>query len=123
MSSQQYFIDFDAKLPPAVQEKIADGMRQADENASEKWKHIFDACVLAAAIRLARLTSDDVLEEFEKLKIQPGTHNLAAIGPAMSRAKKMGIIQPTNETVRSKRPEKTGNLHVVWISLQFKGVA
>jgi len=112
----QFQLDFDAKRPPDVQAKIEAGMRQADENANERWKHIFDACVLAAAKTKSEITSDDVLEEIEKLPHSPSTHNLAAIGPAMKRAHKMGIICPTDRTVRSKRVEKNGNLHVVWRS-------
>lgn len=118
MSGQPFqpFFDFEAKLPPATQQKIAEGMQQADDNANPKWKATWDACVLAAARRLPELTSDDVLEEFEKLGHAPGTHNLSAIGPAMQRAKKNGFIKPTNQTTRSKRPEKNGNLHRIWKS-------
>ncbi len=45
----QFALDFTQKLAPAAQERIADGMRQADENADCRWRHIFDGCVLAAA--------------------------------------------------------------------------
>lgn len=110
-------LDFTQKLPPAAQEKIADGMAQADRNANEKWKHFYDGCVLAVATRLEELTSDDVLEEMLKLHGEvPKTHNLAAIGPAMKRAKEMGVIAPTERFLRSKRLEKNGNLHRVWKS-------
>jgi hypothetical protein len=34
----------------------------------------------------------------------------------MKRAATMGIIKATSRTTRSKRPEKQGNLHVVWES-------
>jgi hypothetical protein len=119
MSDFQPTFDFSGKLPPEVQEKIAAGMQQADENADSRWKYMWDACVVAAAKRLAELTSDDVLEEYEKLKYQPGTHNLSAIGPAMKRAMKMGALSPTDRTARSKRIEKNGNLHVIWKSNLF----
>lgn len=113
--------DFTAKpLPPAVQERIAEGMKQADDNASPRWKHIWDGCVLAAARRLKELTSDDVLAEFEKLKHPPATHNLSAIGPAMKRAWKMGVISPTEKVVRSERLEKKGNFHRSWMSNYYK---
>lgn len=114
----QFALDFTEKqtLPPAAQARIQAGMQQADDNANERWKHIWDGCVLAAARRLHELTSDDVLEEFEKLKHAPGTHNLAAIGPAMKRAWKMGVLKPTDRVVRSTRPEKNGNRHNIWVS-------
>lgn len=121
MTFQSQF-DFSPKpLPPAVQEKISQGMQQADENADSRWKHMWDACVVAAARRLPELTSDDVLAEYETLKYQPGTHNLSAIGPAMKRAWKMGILNPTEKTVRSKVLHKNGNLHVVWQSQVYGG--
>jgi hypothetical protein len=120
-TSQQYGLDFTQKLPPAVQEKIAEGMKRADDNADERWKHVFDACVLAAARAKAEITVDDVLDEIEKLPDPPSTHNLAAMGPAMKRAAKMGVISPTDRTLRSRREIKHGNRHSVWKSNYFGG--
>lgn len=117
----QATLDFTSKLPPAVQERIAEGMKRADENADDRWKHIFDACVLAAAKKKPEITSDDVLSEIEALLDPPETHNLAAIGPAMKRAAKMGILVSTGRVERSKRPTKNGNLHSVWRSNYFTG--
>lgn len=107
-----YELDFDGRHSPETQ----DGMARADRHADPKWKHFWDCCVMAAAKKAAEITSDDVLREFEMLPHPPGTHNLAAIGPAMKRAATMGIIKATSRTTRSKRPEKQGNLHVVWES-------
>jgi len=116
MSTQQQFsIDFDKRLPVSAQI----GMQQADDNANEKWKHIFDACVLAAAKKKAEITSDDVLAEIEALPNPPETHNLNAIGPAMRRAAVMGIIRGTNRVKRSERPEKHGNRQNIWESKYF----
>ena len=112
----QFSIDFDQKLPPSAQI----GMKQADENADEKWKHVWDACVLAVAKRKELLTSDDVLAEFESLYRPPHTHNLAAIGPAMQRARVMKVVTSTNEVRRSDRPEKHGNRQNVWKSLYWR---
>lgn len=109
----QFALDFSQRLPVSAQI----GMQQADENANEKWKHIFDGCVLAAARKKSEITSDDVLAEIEALPRAPETHNLAAIGPAMIRAAKMGILKGTDRTIRSTRQEKKGNFHRVWTSL------
>lgn len=114
--STQYQLDWTQKRPPAVQEKIAEGMKAADDHADGRWKHIFDACVLAAAKLKQEITSDDVLAEIEKLPHAPDTHNLAAIGPAMMRAKQMGVISPTDRVKRSERPEKHGNRQNIWLS-------
>lgn len=110
--SSQFALDFSGRLPISAQE----GMQRADDNADEKWKHMWDAIVVAVARRMPELTSDDVLAEYETLNHPPGTHNLAAIGPAMQRAAKMQVIRGTERLVRSKRPEKNGNMHRVWES-------
>jgi hypothetical protein len=119
--SFQPAFDFTEKqsLPPAVQERIAEGMQQADENADGRWKHIWDGCVLAVARCMAELTADDVRREFEKLYKPPHTHNLAAIGPAMRRACKMGILSRTDRVIRSHIPGEHGNRHNIWISNYF----
>jgi hypothetical protein len=121
MSTQRQFaLDFSQKRPPAVQARIADGMQAADDNADGRWKHIFDACVLAAALKKPEITSDDVLAEIEALPSPPNTHNLAAIGPAMRRAQKAGVISYTDRVKRSERPEKHGNRQNIWSSNYWK---
>jgi hypothetical protein len=116
LTGTNYSLDFTQTRPAAVQDKIAQGMKQADENADKKWKHVFDGCVLAAARKKKEITSDDVLAEIEALPNPPDTHNLAAIGPAMQRASKMGILKHTDRVKRSERPEKHGNRQNIWES-------
>ena len=111
----QFDLNFSGRLPASAQL----GMQQADRNAAPEWKHVYDACVLAAARKKAEITSDDVLAELEALPNPPRTHNQSAIGPAMVRANRMKILEPTEQFVRSERPEKRGNLHRVWRSKQF----
>lgn len=114
--SLQFGLDFSGKLPVSAQI----GRAQADQNADGRWKHVFDACVLAAARKKPEIVSDDVLAEMELLPDPPDTHNLAAIGAAMRRAMDMGILSPTERVKRSERPEKHGNRQNVWISNYFK---
>lgn len=116
----QFALDFSSKRPPLVQEKIAEGMKQADDNANSQWRHIFDGCVLAAARKKEFITSDDVLTELEALPDPPETYNQSAIGPAMQRAQKMGLLEYTNEVRRSERPTKHGNRQNLWKSKVFK---
>lgn len=116
MSTMQYSLDWDAKLPSAAQK----GMARCDENAAIDWKHWFDGCVLAAARKKGFITSDDVLVEMESLPDPPSTHNLAAIGPAMVRASKMGLLRATDRYERSAVGQKHGNNHRVWESLVYK---
>jgi hypothetical protein len=113
----QFDLDFSGRLPASAQI----GMAKADENANERWKHMWDAIVVAVARKKRELTSDDVLEEYETLNHPPGTHNLAAIGPAMKRAWKMGVLERTDRVVRSIRAEKNGNRHNVWLSKYYEG--
>jgi hypothetical protein len=120
---QQFALDFTQTIPPATQERIAAGMRQADEHADPRWRHIFDACVLAAARKRPEITSDDVLAEIEALPNPPSTHNLAAIGPAMKRAAQMGLLIYSDRVKRSERPEKHGNRQNVWVSKQWTGIS
>lgn len=111
----QFDLDFSGSLPPSAQL----GMAKANDNADPKWRHVFDACVLAASKKKPEITSDDVLTELETLPNAPSTHNLAAIGPAMKRAAEKGVLRSTERWVRSQRPEKNGNLHRVWESVYF----
>ena len=117
----QYDLDFSAKMPAAAQERMADGMRQADENADICWKRIFDDCLLAVARRLQELTSDDVLAEMESLGHAPGTHNLSAIGARIVAALELGILACTDKVKRSARPEKHGNRQNIWRSCYYQG--
>lgn len=112
----QFAIDFSGNLPPSAQA----GRAQADENANIYWKHIFDACVLAASRKKAEITSDDVLAEIESLPDPPQTHNLSAIGAAMHRACVMEVLKPTDRVKRSERPEKHGNRQNVYVSNYFR---
>lgn len=113
----QYALDFTEALPPAAQERIAAGMQQAADNADDKWWYQFGGCIMSAARKKEEITSDDVIAEIEALPKPAQTHNLGAIGPAMKQAAAMGILINTGRTVRSRRPEKNGNLHIVWRSL------
>jgi hypothetical protein len=115
----QYSIDFSGRLPVSAQE----GMARADANADVRWKHFFDACVLAAARKKPEITSDDVLEEITALPDPPETHNLSAIGPAMKRAAAMGVLARTDRVVRSSVTHKHGIRHSVWLSKVFQGGA
>lgn len=116
----QFALDFTERMPVCAQERIADGMQRADDHADERWKHFFDAAVLAAARKKPEIVSDDVLAEIESLPNAPSTHNLSAIGPCMIRASEMGILMRTDRLQRSKRPEKHGNLTRIWASKVYK---
>lgn len=125
---QQFAIDFTQKRPPSVQQAIAEGMSAADEHADPFWKAVFDACIQNAAMKHPELTVDDVLDELEVINEERKkrelplvtTHHMCAIGPAMTRACRGGLITPTNQTKRSEKIKKHGNRHVIWLSNHFK---
>lgn len=127
-ASTQFSLDFTQKRPPAVQAAIADGMKQADDHADPFWKAVFDACIQNAAMRKAEITVDDVLDDLEIINKQREarglpivtTHHMCAIGPAMTRAAKAGLIRATNQVRRSERLVKHGNRHTVWLSNHFR---
>lgn len=116
MSEFQFTFDWNSNLPPLAQL----GRQQADENANEQWKAIWDACVLAVARRKFEIVSDDVLAEVESLGHAPTTHNLSAIGAAMLRGCHMGILHGTDRVKRSQRPEKRGNRQNVYESNYYR---
>jgi len=112
----QFTFDYDSKLPAAAQA----GRQQSYENSKEEWRCIFEACILAAARKKFEIVSDDVLAEVESLGHAPTTHNLSAIGAAMHRACKMGILRGTDRVKRSERPEKHGNRQNIWESNYYR---
>ena len=115
MSTQQFQLDFSQRLPVSAQI----GMKQADDNASEMWKHWFDAAIMVVALKQPELTSDDILAELARMPGVPSTHNLSAIGPAMKRSWEAGVIEHTDRVKRSEIRHKRGNLHTVWLSKVF----
>jgi membrane protein involved in colicin uptake len=118
---EQQNFDSTRKLPDSVQHAIADAMERVDEHADVDWKVVIDRCIIEAARKKAEITSDDVLAEWEAVPNRPQTHNLAAIGPAMKRAAKDGVLTSTNRVVRSAREVKHGIRHTIWISNIYRG--
>ena len=123
MSAQtfQFEIDFNQRRPPAVQERIAEGMAQADEHARTEWKRWVDGCIQFVARSHEFFTVDDVILALEALPDPPATHNLAALGPRMKEVSKtLGYMEATPNLKRSVIPGKNGNLHRVWRSLIYQ---
>lgn len=92
------------------------GMKQAEDNADDTWKFLADVCVKEVAQRQRFLTSDDV---WRLLKDFPGTHEPRALGPVMTRAKRLGIIEATSEFRNSERVATHASPKRVWHSLIF----
>lgn len=77
-----------------------------------------------AEVKKAKADADaSFKEEMGGIKNCPTTHALDALGPAMCRAARMGVLKSTNRVIRSKRPEAHGNRHTVWTSNYYGGKA
>jgi hypothetical protein len=116
MTSSQATFDFDSPV-------IANAMQRSDDNADPDWRTVFDQCIISVARKMPELTSDDALDEYEALCEKPFTHNLSAIGPAMLRAAKDGVLVSTGRVQRSTRPLKHGIRHTIWRSNVYRGAA
>ena len=120
MSQQQFDLDFDRKLPVSAQI----GMAQCDSNADERWKRYVDGCIQGVARKKQEFTVDDVIAALEALPNPPSTHNLGALGPRMKEVSKtLKYMTATDRLQRSKRPITHGNLHRIWRSNIWEGVA
>ena len=91
------------------------GVARAGQGAGENWlSHALDAIRSAAmdARKLdGRFTSDDV---YARLKWHPKDNR--AMGVAMLRAQKLGIMVPTSNFVSSTRPSKHSCPARIWMS-------
>lgn len=91
-----------------------DGMERADAGASPDWKAAVDSAIVQCARDLPELTSMDV---WDRLSIEDRVGVEArALGPAMLRASRAGIIQRTDRVVRSNDVRSHNRPLAVWVS-------
>ena len=83
-----------------------------------KWPSLAQAAVSAVARRMDRFTTDDVWAELAADGVPGGDPK--GIGPVMSKAAVDGIIERTDEDVKSRRKECHGRPVRVWKSLVCK---
>lgn len=80
-------------------------------------RELLDGAIEAVAESQRLLTVDDV---WNRIGIIPRDREEASkIGPAMQSAQIRGIIEPTQQYLRSRRVRSHGNLMLVWRSLVF----
>lgn len=77
-------------------------MAQVEEHAGEDWNEYVYALIVNVARFKGKFTSDDVMEQ---MKWKP--HDCRALGPAIKRVQKDGIIEPTDEFKLSTRRHAT----------------
>src|SRR4051812_45579926 len=102
MSTRHHFdsaslsFDFSGKLPVSAQR----GMAKADANACPEWRYMVDHAIVAVARKQQLVTVDDVITELGEIPHCPKNHSLDALGPAMTRAARMGVLRNTGRRER-----------------------
>lgn len=90
-------------------------MEKAERHADEAWKKSVAEVIEKLARERNEITVDDVVTKIEAMYL-PAIRRLDALGPAMKRACKAGVLRFTGRVQRSTRPEKHGRLVSVWES-------
>lgn len=90
-----------ATLADAIKKRDA-AMDQVEEHAGEDWQDYAISIIRDIARTRDTFTSDEVMEA---LKWEP--HDPRALGPAMKRAQRAGIIAPTDDFKLSRRRHAT----------------
>lgn len=85
-----------------------------DQSADDKWKKAADYAVVQLALRKSEITADDVWDVLDGLDVE--THEHKAMGPVMRRAAKDGIIERTDRTIKTRRPQRHKGDVRVWKS-------
>lgn len=99
--------------PPKTGDQLRDeAVERVDLAASEEWKAAAWDAVKSVSGRLAYFTTDDVWEALRESAVS--THENRAMGAVMTRARKAGLIFPTDEWRKSNRPECHSNPKRVW---------
>jgi hypothetical protein len=113
VSTQQFQIDFERRLPVSAQI----GMATCDANADGRWKREVDAAIRQVALTHATFTADEVVAELERNDFHFTTHNGSALGPRLKEVSKtLGYMKATDQVKRSTRPASKGNFLRVWES-------
>jgi transcriptional accessory protein Tex/SPT6 len=89
---------------------------QVDFNADPQWKKAADMAIRAIAMDRPEMTTDDVWRWLHEVAIE-APHEPRALGAAMKRAAREGIIVATDRVKQSARPECHARPVRVWKSL------
>ncbi len=90
-----------------------DGIRRAEENANEAWKHAAEVSVRWCAHMHVDFTTDEVWRRLAEHYFL-ATHEPAAMGPVIQRAARAGTIRKTGAYRASKRDECHRDNLTVW---------
>lgn len=97
-----------------------EAINSADAGANETWKEAALKTVELLARSREIVTSDAVVTAMENLPVR--THEPRALGPIMLRARKMGLIEKTNEFIPTERDTAHGSPMRVWKSKVYRKI-
>ncbi len=92
----------------------AEAMQRVDANADGNWRATTDSVIRMCAGRYPEFTTDNVHAALVLTGAK--THEMRALGPAMSRAARRGIIEATDRYEQSLRRECHGRPVRLWRS-------
>jgi hypothetical protein len=99
----------------ARQERDA-AIQRVDSNAADQWKENVDVVIRALAFTTDEFTTDDVWQLLADWQIE-APHEPRALGAAMTRAAKAGVIVATDRVRNSERAVCHAAPKRVWKSL------
>lgn len=101
--------------PVAARKARDKSIAQVDAAADEQWKALAARGFRACAERMETFTTDDVW-----LEIQSSPSEGRAMGPAVQRAQREGVIEWTGRMQNGVRPENHGRPQKLWRSLMYR---
>lgn len=105
----------DAEPPAAVGRRLRDAaVKKVHRHAAPGFLEAADRAAERAARELEYLTVDDL---WLAMAGDAKTHDNRAMGPVMTRAKKRGLIEPTDQFRPSTQPSCHANPRRIWRSL------
>lgn len=112
MITQENLFDYQKAM-----QNQAEGVARAEGNANPQWMEAVSRIISSFASTGVRFTSDHVWAELARLD-RFATPEPRAMGSAILKASKQGVIRQTGEYWRSERPESHGRRIAVWIGSQ-----
>ena len=117
------FYDAVEKTPARRMDALAgeknkeEAIERVDRHMDPEWRQKTMQAIWILAKEKPEFTTDDVW------KFVPSTRENKAMGACMMRAKKQGLVQPTERHIPSERPDCNRRPVKVWKSLLFRGAA
>ena len=92
-----------------------DAIARAERHALQQWKDLTMATIKELAVMCPRFTTDDVWIELSRTP-DVAKHEPRALGSMIRAAYKLGWVAPTDQYVKSRRPECHARPVKVWRS-------